>query len=296
METSRMRVVAVACLLLAGSVVPRAQAPAFEVTSVKESPPPTPAPDGRLSISLNVGPRPGGRWEARNATLLMILRAAYDGFSLPGQIAGTPEWADQIRFDIDAIAGGDPPPAQMNEMVKRMLAERFALKVRIEPREVEAYALVLARDDGRLGPGIRPSSVDCEALAAARTRGEAPPAGRPLPGERPQCGSMGQVRATPAGRVQTLTAGGVPMASVVSAAQGAIGRPVLDQTGLAGRYDIDLEWARAELRAAPDAGGDVLPAPSISTALQEQLGLRLEPGRHRMDVLIVEHVERPTAN
>lgn len=283
-------VVASLVAITIATIAVTAQSPAFEVTSVKEGPPPTANGAGGFSVSLFVGPRPGGRWEAHNATLVMLLRSAYDGFSLPGQIVGTPPWGEQLRFEVNAIAEGDPPPAQMTEMVRRMLTDRFKLKVRTEPREVDAYALVLARQDGRLGPGIQPSSVDCQAVAEARKRGEVAP---PAPSERPQCGSMGQVRNTPAGRVQSMRAGAVRLSSVVAIAQSALGRPVLDQTGLTGTYDIDLEFAREELRATPDAGTPSS-APSITTALQEQLGLRVVPGRHNMNVLVIEHVERPT--
>ena len=179
-------------------------------------------------------------------------------------------------------------------MVRQMLADRFKLKVRIEPREVDSYALVLARSDGALGPGIRPSTVDCQALAEARKRGEVP-APPPQLGQRPQCGSSSQMRNTPAGRVEKRMMGAARISSVVSAAQGAVGRPVLDRTGLTGTYDIDLEFAREDqLQAAPDAGAGAASAPSIFTALQEQLGLKLERGRHTMDVLVIEHVEMPT--
>ena len=293
-----MRTVVLLSLLATGAAFAAAQSPAaFEVASIKESPPPTANPAGGFSVSLFVGSRPGGRWEANNATLLMLLRSAYEGYSLPGQIAGAPEWGERLRFDVKAIAAGDPSRAEMNAMVRQMLTERFKLKVRIEPREVDSYALVLARTDGALGPGIRPASVDCQALAEARKRGEAPPAAPLVAGQRPQCGTMGQMRNTPAGRVEKFMAGSMTIATVVGVAQRAVGRPVLDRTGLKGTYDVDLEFAPAtELRTAPDAGNDAPAAASIFTALQEQLGLKLESGRHRMDVLVIESVETPSAD
>jgi uncharacterized protein (TIGR03435 family) len=292
-----MRDILVLLLMASGALA--AQTASFEVVSVKESPPPNAAPAGTgvFSVSLYVGPRPGGRWEARNATLLMLLRSAFDGFSMPGQIVGAPPWAESARFDVNAIAEGDPPRSQMNEMVRQMLAERFKLKVRIEPREVDSYALILARNDGKLGPGLRASAVDCQALAEARKRGEAPPAPRSQPGERPQCGTMGQVRNSPAGRVEKFMAGTMSISTVVGVAQGAVGRPVIDKTGLTGAYDVDLEFMREDqLRATLDAGAAEPSAPSIFTAVQEQLGLKLERGRHTMDVLVIEQVARPTPN
>src|SRR5262245_66477819 len=81
-----------------------AQQPAFEVSSVKVSPPPTRSADGSFTVSLYVGPRPGGRWVANNSTLLMLLQAAYDGFGFPGQIVDAPDWASATRFEVNAIA------------------------------------------------------------------------------------------------------------------------------------------------------------------------------------------------
>jgi uncharacterized protein (TIGR03435 family) len=288
-----MRHLLVVGILAAGVIRLAAQSPAFEVVSIKESPPPVANPSGGFSVSLFVGPRPGGRWEANNATLVMLIRSAYDGFSLPGQIVGTPAWGEKLRFEVDAVAAGESPRAQMNEMLRQMLADRFRLKVRIEPREVDSYALVLARDDGKLGSGIRESTTDCQAIAEARKRGEV---SAPRVGERPQCGTMGQMRNTPGGRVEKVIAGAMRISTVVGVAQSALGRPVVDRTGLTGTYDIDLEFLRDELRAAPAPAVDTPAAPSISTALQEQLGLKVVPGKHQMDVLVIEQVEMPTPN
>ena len=86
---------------------------------------------------------------------------------LPGQIVGMPAWATTIRFDINAIAAGDPPRRQMNEMARQLFADRFKLRVRIEPRDMDVYALVLHRGDGRLGPRLKRSTADCAAIRAA---------------------------------------------------------------------------------------------------------------------------------
>src|SRR5687768_4345365 len=121
----------------------------FEVASIKQS-----APPGSGPFRLEAGPMPGGRWVAQNASFMLILRTAYPGYSQP-QIVGGPDWLTTARFDITAIAGGDPPAEQMTAMLRQLLADRFALKVHVEPREVDVYALVLARSDGRPGPGLR---------------------------------------------------------------------------------------------------------------------------------------------
>jgi uncharacterized protein (TIGR03435 family) len=279
---------AAATMLIAG-VAAQESRPAFDVVSIKESPPPTPGPGGSISFSMGIGPRPGGRWIAQFSTVLQLMQESYGGFRLPGQIAGAPEWASRTRFEVNAIAATDASPATMNEMVKAMLADRFKLKVRIEKRELDVYALVLARSDGRLGPGLKPSTVDCEAVAK-----EGKPFVRPAPGERPQCGSMQSNN--PNGTTRYM-AGSSTVDSVAGVAQRAAGRPVVDRTGLTGRFDIDLEYAGEPRRGV--AGQAVLPdvaAASIFTALQEQLGLKLESGKEKMDVLVIEDVHLPTAD
>lgn len=248
---------------LSPSVAPESR-PSFNVVSVKESPPPVMTASGGVSIMMGIGPRPGGRWIAQNATLLRLIQESYGGFSLPGQIVGAPSWGSTTRFEVNASADGDPAREVLNEMVKTMLAERFKLEVHVESRELDVYALVFARRDGVLGRGIRPSTVDCDAVAKA---GQG--AGRPAPGQRPQCGSTGQIGAD---GTQRLTAGGTTLATVAGTAQRAAGRPVVDRTGLTGRFDIDLEFA-SEVRAARGVQPADSNAPSIFTALQEQLGL-----------------------
>ncbi len=265
--------------------------PAFEVSSVRPS---APSPDGRMFVTY--GPRAGGQWLSQNAPFIMILRAAYPAFALPGQIAGGPEWVNTARFDINAKAAGDPPRDAMAEMLKTLLADRFKLKVHIEPREVDVYALVLARSDGRLGPGFRKPAVDCEAVEAARkqanaavSQAPAPPA-PPKPGERPQCGAM----STSMNGVLRLATGGTPVGIIPSILQPTVGRPIIDRTGLTGRWDIELQYAGT---AAPATAADLPDAPaSVFTALQEQLGLKLESRKERMDVLVIDQIEMPAPN
>jgi uncharacterized protein (TIGR03435 family) len=260
---------------------------AFEVASIKRTPPPS----GGFTFP-SASPQPGGRWTAQNATFVMMLRAAYAGFSLPGQVVGGPAWIDSERFEVQAKAAeGEPSGEQMTMMLRRLLAERFALEVHIERRELDVYALVLARSDGRLGPGLREAAVDCQALAAARERGEAPPEAPPAPGQRPDCGRLETIRAG----VRRVLMGGAPIASVAGAIQSAAGRPVLDRTGLTGEFDVDLEFAReGGPQPAPRAAAAADPAPSVFTALQEQLGLKLESRTEIVDVLVIDQVEMPT--
>lgn len=240
------------------------------------------------------GPRPGGQWFAQNTTLLSILRSAYPAFSLPGQIVGGPDGVHTQRFDINARAEGDPSPDLITAMLKQLLADRFSLKVRTEEREVDVYALVLDRADGRLGPAMKQSAADCRAIEEARKKaaesGAPPTPAAPKPGARPECGMLSMNMNC----VQRLATGGMPVGAIVTPIQPIVGRPVIDRTGLAGRWDIELQFAcAAGLQVAQDQPN--APA-SVFTAVQEQLGLKLEPRKEKMEVLVIDSVERPTAN
>ncbi|MGE0447733.1 MAG: TIGR03435 family protein, partial [Vicinamibacterales bacterium] len=165
---------------------------------------------------------------------------------------------------------------------------------------------VKAREDGRLGPGLVPSTVDCAAMMrAARPAGgppgAPPPAGPlpfapPKPGERPTCGvMMGPGR---------LSAGGWPIGNVLGVIEGQAGRIVIDRTGLTGNFDLDLTWTPDFMANLP-AGAAGAPTtifgqaidpngPSLATAIQEQLGLKLEATKAPVEVLVIDSVSRPT--
>ena len=215
----------------------------------------------------------------------------------------TPRGFRPKRFDIVAKAEGeigDRCRVTVNHdcklMVRALIEERFKLKVHREPREIPIYALVRARADGQLGPELKQSATDCEALRAARRKGGPPPE-PPKPGERPQCGArvlFGE-----------LAAGGQPLLELVSLLSGTVGRSIVDRTGLTGTYDIHLKWTPDQLpgRVAGTAasepvrvnGVDIDPnGPSIFTAIQEQLGLKLESERGTIEALVIDSIERPT--
>lgn len=262
--------------------------PTFEVASVR----PNTSGDNKMSSKT----LPGGRFEAINIPPRLLIMNSY-GLQ-PQQLVGAPDWISSERFDIVAKAEGElgPPvlrdgPSRLQLMVRALLEERFKLTVHREPREIPIYALVRARADGRLGPELKPSATDCEALRAARRKG-GPPSEPPKPGERPQCGAR-----VLAGE---LIAGGQPLLELVSLLSGTVGRSVVDRTGLKGTYDIYLKWTPdlVRQRAAGETvrinGVDFDPSgPSIFTALQEQLGLKLESERGTVDALVIDHIERP---
>jgi uncharacterized protein (TIGR03435 family) len=273
-----------------------AESPKFEVASVR----PNTSGDNKVMSQI----LPGGRYNGINIPPRLLIMNSY-GLQ-EQQLVGAPPWISSERFDIVAKAEGDlgPPvsrdggPSKLQLMMRALLEDRFKLQVHREPREVPIYSLVLARPDGRLGSGLTVSTVDCEALAAARRSG-GPPPDVPKPGERPQCGArvgFGE-----------LTAGGQPLLELVSLLAATVGRSVVDRTGLTGRYDITLRWTpdRVLQRAAGAAASEPIRVngveidpngPSIFTALQEQLGLKLESERGTVEALVIDHIERPTAD
>jgi uncharacterized protein (TIGR03435 family) len=239
-----------------------AQRPTFEVASIKRN-----ISVGQLS---SVNGQPGGRITVTNHTLRNIVRNVNRLQSY--QIVGGPDWVDRDRWDIVAKGEGDPAFEQLVAMMQTLLADRFKLVTHRETRELPIYALVPARADSRFGSQFRMSTAtDCTPEAeAARARAGVPP---PPPGGRPRCGLRLNT-----GVMMTSSA---TMADIVRALSSVVERQVVDKTGLTARYDLDLTWK-------DDAEG-----PSLFTAVQEQLGLKLEPQRGAVEVLVIDSAERP---
>jgi uncharacterized protein (TIGR03435 family) len=262
----------------------------FEVASVK--PNKTAPPPSRIAL------QPGGRITVVNMPLRALIRFAFQVQEF--QIVGGPDWIASDRFDINAKAENDIAPSPIGEigagqlMMRSLLADRFKLSVHQEKREIPIYTLTLARTDGRLGPQLQHSTMDCAALmAAARGRGGPGPVGRGLsPNERPQCG----MRMTPG----VLSGGGFPVSQLATTLSQFVQRAVVDKTGLTGDFDLDLKWTPEQMPAfTPPPGAPPLPpidpnGPSIFTAVQEQLGLKLESTKAPVDVLVIDHAELPT--
>jgi len=263
---------------------------AFEVASVK----PNKSGDNRVMLGI----QPGGRFNATNVAVRMLIRNAYQVQET--QLVGGPGWINSDRFDIVAKAEGNLPPQPIGSvgpiqiMLRNLLKDRFKLVVHRETREMPIYALVLARNDGKLGPQLKKSDVDCVALAAARGRAGGPPPVPPGPGERIQCGMQigpGQMKG-----------GGFPLSQLAQTLSQFVQRMVLDRTGLTGPYDLDMTWTPEPGQGLPPGGpppGVTLPqvdpnGPSIFTALQEQLGLKLDSTRGPVEVLVIDSVEMPS--
>jgi uncharacterized protein (TIGR03435 family) len=229
---------------------------------------------------------PGGRFVAVNATLRMLI---LDAYRIPDrQLVDAPDWTRNERFDVNAKLERDAPivrgsAGERQLALRSLLAERFMLRVHRETRQVPMYALVMARTDRKPGPLLKPSSTDCSA-EGLRARADAAQAGNPLPG---MCGT----RAT-AGRLQF----GGRMSDFARNLSGSaeIGRNVVDQTGLTGFWQFDLPLGERPRQRPPglETVANDPSAPSLITALQEQLGLKLESIQGPMEFLIVDRVER----
>jgi bla regulator protein BlaR1 len=307
--TKRVALVGSALVVLAGPVgigvvnAPRVEAQAgaslgeerFEVASIKPN-------DGKDVRRVAMMMQPGGRLQATNVPLSMLVRFAYAIQEF--QIIGLPEWKDSERFDINAKAEREVPPGQLGavgpyqKMLQALLADRFKLTAHLEKREMPIYALAAARADGKLGPGLRPSAVDCAALMAERARRGVPP---PPPGGLMQCG----FRVGPG----QMTGGSMPLSQLATSLSNFVQRVVVDRTGIEGNFDLDLKYtldqstmanavgpakAGAIAGAPPTDAAAASDAPGLFTALQEQLGLKLESAHGAVDVLVIEHVDQPT--
>jgi uncharacterized protein (TIGR03435 family) len=251
-----------------------AQTPlAFDVASIK------PNTSGEARQGVRFYP-PSDRVVVTNMTLRGLIRNAYQ--LQDDEVAGGPSWLDSDHFDIVAAGDGNHSPQDKWLMLRVLLLERFKLAVHKETRELPVYALVVAKS-GTLGPKLQHVDPDC---SPPRTP---PPQGPPDRNRPNQCGALFAGPGTVSFRGVLMT----DLARFGLASQ--VGRIVVDRTGLAGRFDLDLEFNQTtSLKASPevaDASGDS--APSIFTALQEQLGLKLQSEKGPVEVLVVDHAEHP---
>ncbi len=263
-----VRRIAVAALVVAGAGM-LGQAPAarpkfdaFEVATVKRS-----DPDEKSRLLMMEGDH---RFIGKNFTLRLLIAAAYD--LNPKTISGGPEWVESEHFDIVALTPGDVRPTRMEQMamLRGLLTERFKLAFHREAKEFSIYELQVAKGGAKL-----------KASAAAA---DVPPVVGP--------GVVYPQRIELPGRNAT-------MADFVAVMQRAIlDRPVVDKTGLTGRYDFDLVWAPDETQfggGVPVASADA-PTPPLFTAMQEELGLKLEATRGLVQALVLDGAVRPLAD
>jgi len=253
-------------LLISCAVGVGAQTRTFEVASIRRNVSGSIGGDG----ARRVGTDPGGRFVMVDGTALVLVRSA---FSDAVEVIGAPAWASSEHYDVEARASGVATNAEIEEMLRALLAERFKLVAHYETRETPTYSLMLARADSRLGPQLRRYDGDCGAFTDAVRRGrERPQLPMPAGGAAVCSYSIGGAG---------ITAGGVDMAAVARAMQFYAERKVIDKTGLLGYYEFTLQMS-----------ADV----PVFTAIREQLGLKLEPDRAPLPVIVVDSIERPTEN
>jgi len=244
----------------------------FEVASIKQNV----SNDGRVSVGAR-----GSRYSATGVSLALLIRNAYRVQDF--QIIGAPSWAESDRFDIAATMAGESNPAPTGPlelsrqalMMQALLEERFHLVVHKEMRDMPVYALVMARADHEFGPSLRRSTDATNSSTVApgliRLRGQTMP--------------------------QFATA-----LSWLTNTGSSLGRLILDRTGLEGCYDVDLRFTPDRIpNFGPGGPPQGLPpidteGASIYSAMREQLGLKLDAQRAPVEVLVIDRVEKPTAD
>jgi uncharacterized protein (TIGR03435 family) len=205
---------------------------------------------------------PDGGVQARNIAVRGLITIAYQ---LKGyQLVNAPGWASEVRYNVEARPAAPATRAQTFEMLQALLVERFRLSFRRESRELDGFAMLRVHPD-RLGPDLKPSELNCEKEMATIAK----------------CRQGGIT-------TDTMTSFGAPMWNLLQVVVSMVGAPVNDETGLTATYDMSLRWTN-EVAPSDDR-------PSIYTALQEQLGLKLERRRVTTEVLVVDRLERATPN
>ncbi len=268
------------------SSLPAAARPVFDAASIKVNE----SGGGRHSLALGL---PGGRVRAINVSLAGFMTAAYQ---VPAsRILGAPAWFDSADFDLEATSEGNSPVEQNRLRLQSLLADRFKLVTHHETRQLPIYALVLAKP-GKLGPQLHLNNEKCDPSPPASSQGFPASTGT-IPslncGDTSEQATPNRVRLT--GRKAIMNQLLVTLAGPASNPN--IDRPIEDRTGLTGTIDFTLEFAPLQVTPSiAQPAADAPELPSLSTALLDQLGLKLEPQRGPVDVLVIDHVEEPSPN
>jgi uncharacterized protein (TIGR03435 family) len=231
----------------------------FEVASIKSHP-----PDGTTNAGWGFT---GDSFSATNLTVRTMLIFAYD-LKTDSQVQGLPKWGDTDHWDIAARINDEDAQAlrklnwqqhtsEIQSLLKNLLAQRFQLRIHHETRELPIYELIVAKS------GLKAIASENSVQRSGASSGD--------------------------GR---FDGGNINVAALASALSSSddVSRIVVDKTGLTGRYDMRLRWTPASKQESADSG------PSIFTALEEQLGLKLVPAKGPVDTVVIDHVERPSAN
>ena len=258
-----------AALLTATAIEAQSVRPEFDVSSVKPN---------KTNCCFSGGAN-NGQAGAKDSTLKALISLAYKVQEF--QIVGGPGWISSDRFDVEGTTEDkSADPDRLRLMLRSLLEDRFKLKLHMEARQAPIYALVVAKG----GPKIK--------LSADQTSPDVN--GPSKPGAGP---NHGAIKFGPG----SMMGNAANFSLLVRFLSQRLDRPVVDRTGLSGRYDFLLQWTPEVGEARTDPGGNPLQlgdttGPSIFSAIQEQLGLRLESTRGPVDVLVIDSVEMPDEN
>jgi uncharacterized protein (TIGR03435 family) len=274
-----------ACAVFAQSTV----RPQFEVASVKPS----------LTRSVaNVRPLPG-RLTA-DASLKILVQYAYG--AQPFQVVDAAGSSPSGRYEIDAKTDGNATRNQIFLMLQSLLEDRFRLKVHRETREMPVYVLVAAKGGLKLPPPTSSDCVDSAADAAPEWAGGRMAAPGEASSAQVLCGSAGLTLLPSApllpGGGARMQGGKIAMPEFVRKLSLILDRTVIDKTGFTGLFDLRLDFVPDETTPAmpPPPPGTDMPGPSIAQALRQQLGLQLESTKGPVEVIVIDHAERPSGN
>ena len=291
----------VAIAILAGAAggnaqreAPGGDRPRFEVATVKLA-----APDVVRAV---VTPPPAGpnRLYIPSMALSTLIYSAYGdgGFNTSMRVTGGPDWINRTAFAVEGVAPTNATPRELRLMLQTLLEERFALKLRTEMSTVDMLTLVTGRSDGTLGPKVKPWTGSCPKVMPVLYL-QAPR--RALQnGPRPEAEDPAVAECPTGYRAGGLSLDGVTMFTVAEVlslppSRALLGTIVADQTGLKGRYTMELDYPFPAQRGDPGAPADV-GLPSLFTAVQEQWGLRIVPGKGPFRLVVVESAQLPSAN
>ncbi len=236
--------------------------PSFEVATIKPSKPEAQGKGFRLN---------GRNFSTINTSLDDLIEYAYEVHAK--QILGGPEWLDKDKYDIAGVPDGEGAPSheQLRTMVQKLLAERFKLTFHRDKKELAVYVLTVGKD------GLK--NV---------TKSESPAPGFSIP-----------IRPAPGGVAMSVRNGTMTNFAVFGLQGAVVDRPVLDQTNLTDRFDFTLTWAPDDSQFGgrmPPPAAIPNPPPGLFTAIQEQLGLKLDAVKAPADVMVIDHVEKPSEN
>lgn len=271
MTNRRLYVLVLIMTSLCSAAAQEAASLSFEVATIRDSDPSSPTPPAIRYVS--------NRLEVSNMTLQQLIAIAYDlNFASEQQVIGGPSWLKSERFDVRAeedeavskrihdLPVGEQGDAN-RQLIRALLTERFGLKARTEQRILTTYTLETSKGGPRLPHGV----LDPK-----------------LPSNIPQS----RVNVMGVGVLEAHNTNMALFAKVLGSQPELYGRTVVDRTGLKGNYDFTLKWTPAAL--ASDENAD--PSPSLFSALQEQLGLKMKSAKNLVNVVVVDSVEKPSAN